>query len=171
MGKEKTPSCRDPVQQRERDVLEGNEIKNYISCANCYLRFCVSECLASRIRSRGYAMRITRLYTGPDNQSHFDEIEIPAESRGPLGFFTDPTNVKAFFFREVPAKYHYPWHNVVCREYVITLDGRAEIEVSSGEKRRFGKGEVLLAEDISGQGHKTRVIGKKTWRQAFITLP
>ena len=33
----------------------------------------------------------------------------------------------------------------------ITLEGRAEIEVSSGEKRRFGKGDVLLAEDISAR--------------------
>ena len=116
-------------------------------------------------------MRITRLYTGKDNQSHFDEIEIQLESRGPLGFFTEPTGVKAFFFREVPAKYHYTCHNVVCREYVITLEGRAEIEVSSGEKRRFGKGDVLLAEDISGvKAIKPRVIGKKPWRQAFITL-
>jgi hypothetical protein len=116
-------------------------------------------------------MRITRLFTGSDNRSHFDEREIQLESRGPLGFFTDPMGVKAFFFREVPAKYHSPWHNVVCREYVITLDGRAEIEVSSGEKRRFGKGDVLLAEDVSGQGHKTHVIGIKPWQQVFITLP
>jgi hypothetical protein len=115
-------------------------------------------------------MQITRLYTGKDNQSYFDEIEIQLESRAPLGYFTEPTGVKAFFFREVPANYRYAWHNVVCREYVITLEGRAEIEVSSGEKRRFGKGDVLLAEDISGQGHKTRVIGKKPWLQAFITL-
>ena len=52
-------------------------------------------------------MRITRLYTGDDNQSHFDEPEIHLESRGPLGFFTEPTGVKAFFFREVPAGYRY----------------------------------------------------------------
>lgn len=115
-------------------------------------------------------MRITRLYTGKDNQSHFDDIDIQLKSRGPLGFFTELTDVKAFFFREVPADYQYNWHNVVCREYVITLEGKAEIEVSSGDKRRFGKGDVLLAEDVSGQGHKTRVIGKKLWRQAFITL-
>jgi mannose-6-phosphate isomerase-like protein (cupin superfamily) len=115
-------------------------------------------------------MRITHLYTGKDDQSHFDEIEIQLESRGSLGFFTDPTGLKAFFFREVSAGYRYTWHTVVCREYVVTLEGRAEIEVGSGEKRRFGKGDVLLAEDISGQGHKTRVIGKKPWRQVFITL-
>ena len=115
-------------------------------------------------------MRITHLFTGKDNQSHFEEIEVRLDSRGSLGLFTDPAIVKAFFFREVPAGYRYTWHTVVCREYVVTLEGRAEIEVSSGEKRRFGKGDVLLAEDVSGQGHKTRVIGKKPWRQMFITL-
>ena len=98
------------------------------------------------------------------------KLRFSLESRGPLGFFTNPTGVKAFFFREVPAGYQYTWHNVVCREYVVTLEGKAEIEVSSGDKRLFGKGDVLLAEDVSGSGHKTRVIGKKPWRQAFITL-
>jgi hypothetical protein len=115
-------------------------------------------------------MRITRLYSGEDNQSHFDEPEVQLESRGLLGYFTAPTGVKAFFFREVPAGYRYDWHNVVCREYVITIEGTAEISVSSGEKRRFGKGDVLLAEDVSGKGHTTRVLGKKPWRQVFITL-
>lgn len=115
-------------------------------------------------------MRITRLYTGKDNESCFDDIEIQLESRGPLGFFTEPTGVKAFFFREVSPGFRYDWHNVVCPEYVITLEGSAEIKVSSGEKRQFGRGDVLLAEDVTGKGHTTRVIGKKPWRQAFITL-
>ena len=52
--------------------------------------------------TRGQDMRITRLYTGDDNKSHFDEPEIHLESRGSLGFFTEPTKW-AFFFREVPA--------------------------------------------------------------------
>jgi mannose-6-phosphate isomerase-like protein (cupin superfamily) len=116
-------------------------------------------------------MKVTRLYTGPDNQSHFEDIEIPFESKGDFGLFTVPVGAKAVFFREIPRKYHYTWHNVICQEYVITLEGRAEIEVGSGEKRRFGKGDVLLAEDITGQGHVTRSIGNKPWRQVFITLP
>ena len=54
---------------------------------------------------------------------------------------------------------------------MVTLDGQAEIEAGSGEKRRFGKGDVLLAEDIFGKGHQTRAIGRKPWRQIFVTLP
>ncbi|MDD5187912.1 MAG: hypothetical protein PHF57_06860, partial [Methanoregula sp.] len=59
-------------------------------------------------------MKITRLYTGPDNHSCFDDIEIPLESKGPLGLFTEPMGAKAVFFREIPPGYEYPWHNVVC---------------------------------------------------------
>jgi len=116
-------------------------------------------------------LRITRLFTGPDDLSCFEDIEIPLESKGPLGFFSDPTAAKAVFFREIPPGYDYPWHNVLCREYVVTLDGRAEIEVGSGEKRKFGRGDVLLAEDINGRGHRTRCISKIPWRQIFVTLP
>lgn len=116
-------------------------------------------------------MKITRLSTGTDDCSHFEDIEIPFEPREAFGFFTLPEPAKAVFFREVRPGYVYPWHNVVCREYVIIIDGEAEIEVGSGEKRVFKKGDVLLAEDMTGQGHRTRVLGKKIWRQVFVTLP
>ena len=116
-------------------------------------------------------MKIIRLYTGPDEHSYFEDIEIPLESKGPLGFFTDPIGAKAVFFREIPPGYEYTWHTVVCREYVVTIGGQAEIEVGNGEKRRFGRGDVLLAEDVTGMGHRTRAVGKKPWRQIFVTLP
>lgn len=116
-------------------------------------------------------MKITRLYTGTDSESHFEEIEVPFESRGEFGLFTVPEPVKAIFFREIPAGWVYSWHTVVCREYVVTIEGGAEIEVGSGEKCTLRKGDVLLAEDLVGRGHRTRVLGKKVWRQVFITLP
>lgn len=116
-------------------------------------------------------MNVTRLSTGPDNRSYFEDIEVPFESRGGFGLFTIPEPAKSVFFREIPPCWDYAWHNVVCREYVITIDGEAEIEVGSGEKRVFRKGDVLLAEDLTGQGHRTRVLGEKTWLQVFVTLP
>ena len=116
-------------------------------------------------------MKITRLFTGTDDRSHFEDIELPFESREDFGLFTLPEPTKAVFFRETPPGYLYTWHNVVCREYVVMLEGEVEVEVGSGEKRVFKKGEVLLAEDLNGQGHRTRVLGRKVWRQMFVTLP
>ena len=115
-------------------------------------------------------MKIIRLYTGTDDQSHFEEMEVPFESRGDYGLFSLPEPAKAFFFREIPPGWDYAWHNVVCREYVIVVSGEAEIEVGSGEKQVFAKGDILLAEDTTGQGHRTRVLGKRVWRQVFVTL-
>ncbi len=111
------------------------------------------------------------LYTGMDDRSHFEEIEVPFESREDFGLFTLPEPAKAVFFREIPPGWEYTWHNVVCREYVVMIDGSAEIEAGEGEKRVFRKGDILLAEDLTGQGHRTRVIGKNPWRQVFVTLP
>jgi mannose-6-phosphate isomerase-like protein (cupin superfamily) len=116
-------------------------------------------------------MRITRLYSGTDSASHFEDLEVPFESREYFGLFTLPEMAKAVFFREIPPGWVYSWHNVVCREYVIMIEGEAEIEVGSGEKRKFGRGDILLAEDLTGHGHRTRVLGKKVWRQVFVTLP
>jgi hypothetical protein len=116
-------------------------------------------------------VKISRLYNGPENLSCFEDIEIDLASKAPLGLFSQPVGAKAVFFREIPPGYHYTWHNVLCREYVVTLEGQAEIEAGSGEIRRFGKGDVLLAEDMTGKGHRTRSIGRKVWRQIFVTLP
>jgi hypothetical protein len=127
--------------------------------------------VTTQITAGNMPMKITRLYTGTDNQSHFEEIEVPFESRGGFGLFTIPEPAKSIFFREIPPVWEYAWHNVVCREYVVTIDGEAEIEVGSGEKRVFRRGDVLLAEDLVGQGHRTRVVGNKVWRQVFVTLP
>ena len=72
-------------------------------------------------------MKVTRLFTGTDDQSHFEDLEVPFESREDFGLFTLPEPAKAVFFREIPPGYVYPWHNVVCREYVVMLDGEAEV--------------------------------------------
>jgi uncharacterized cupin superfamily protein len=116
-------------------------------------------------------VKITRIYTGTDDRSHFEEIEVPFESRGDFGHFTLPEPSKAVFFREIPPGWEYAWHNGVCREYVVMVSGKAEIEVGSGEKRVFVPGDILLAEDCTGEGHRTRVLGRKPWRQVFVTLP
>jgi hypothetical protein len=39
------------------------------------------------------------------------------------------------------------------------LKGEYEVEVSGGEKRIFGPGDLLLAEDLTGKGHYTKLIG------------
>ena len=53
---------------------------------------------------------------------------------------------------------------------MITLSGEVEIGLGDGTVHRFGAGHVNLAEDLTGQGHTTRVVGNVARVTATIPL-
>ena len=61
-------------------------------------------------------------------------------------------------------------HNAPRRQYVINLDAAVVIEVGDGTKRVLGQGEILLAEDTTGRGHRSRAVDGKPRRSIFVTL-
>ena len=100
-------------------------------------------------------MQVVRVYTGSDGESHFEDLELPYEKIADVpphtpGSFSD-------------------WHTAPRRQYVITLDGQAEIGIGDGTKRIFNPGDVLLADDLTGKGHTTGVHGNKT--RVSIAIP
>jgi hypothetical protein len=115
-------------------------------------------------------MKVTRIYTGPDGESHFDDIEIRLEDAGEIGRLSQRYPATGIVFRENDADYNYDWHTPPQRQYVIVLDGEIEIEVSDGTKRRFHGGDIFLAEDMTGRGHKTRVVNNQPRKSIFVTL-
>lgn len=115
-------------------------------------------------------MTITRLYAAEDGTSHFEEMTIPLEDEGEIGRLSAPEAANTVIFRENEADYDYDWHVAPARQYVVLLNGAIEIEASSGEKRRFEGGDVLLLEDVFGDGHKTRNVGAAPRRSIFIRL-
>ena len=106
-------------------------------------------------------MKITRLFTGKDGHSHFEEIEVEFEKIQPG---------EGIIFRNAPPGPVQDWHPAPRRQYVITLSGQGEIEISDGTKRRFGPGDVMLADDLTGRGHITRVAGNVPRLYAAIPL-
>ncbi|HUF10150.1 MAG TPA: hypothetical protein VMO47_12560 [Rhodothermales bacterium] len=115
-------------------------------------------------------MRITRLYSSPDGESHFEEVDIDLEDAGEIGSLSEERRVNGIVFRENPPDYDYDWHNAPRRQYIIMLDGNIEIEVSDGEIRQFTGGDVLLVEDTTGKGHRTRTTDGKSRRSVFVTM-
>lgn len=106
-------------------------------------------------------MKCLRIYSTPDGESHFDEIEIPTTS---LQVHPDAV---AF---EVSAKYpasrlrftHIPagarqvdFHTVPERVLTVRLNGPAEYQTSDGEVRHVPAGGFVLFEDVEGKGHKS----------------
>ena len=115
-------------------------------------------------------MKITRIYTDEKNESVFEDVTIGLSDHGEIGKLSERYPVKELIFRETGGAYDYDFHHAPQRQFIIMLDGEIEIETSLGEKRRFRAGDILLAEDTSGKGHKTRSIDKKLRRSLFITL-
>lgn len=115
-------------------------------------------------------MTVTRLYTGPDGESHFEDIDLALTDAGDIGFLSKKISADGVIFRYTDEDYDYLWHNAPCRQYVVMLDGAVEIEVGDGTRRTFRGGDVLLAEDITGRGHVSRAVDGQSRRSLFITL-
>jgi quercetin dioxygenase-like cupin family protein len=102
-----------------------------------------------------------KLYTGPDNDSHVLEGTIKEHER---------TDVVAIHFRETPAHASFDWHNDPEPQYVLTLSGTLEFTTRGGEVFVLRPGDVLLATDHIGGGHKWRMVDGQPWRRAYVVL-
>lgn len=119
-------------------------------------------------------MGYTRIYTDADGETHFEDLspEMVAERyAGAEWLVSHPMAVSDLRFRRVTTEFPDEPHVAPRRQLVVALVGEAEVEVSDGEKRRFGPGSVMLVEDTTGKGHKTRRIGDTPRETLFIALP
>ena len=116
-------------------------------------------------------MHVTRIYAGSDGKSHFEEVDLDFQPRaGSQSEGTPASNAKEAFFTRQAIGYVLDWHTAPGRQYVITLSGQGEIEVGDGSKKLFEPGDVLLAEDTTGQGHVTRVVGDQPRTMMWVPL-
>jgi hypothetical protein len=115
--------------------------------------------------------QITRVYSDINGDTHFEEIEIPLTQAGNAGQLSDVLPATGIIFREVEPSYDWNFHPAPQKQYIVLLDGEIEIETSLGEKRIFTAGEVLLVEDTTGKGHKTRNLRPEKRKSIFVTLP
>ena len=114
--------------------------------------------------------KVTRIFSDANGDSQFENVEIPLEGAGSVGKLSDLIPAKGVIFREVEPSYDWNFHTAPQRQFIILLDGEIEIETSLGEKRIFKAGEVLLAEDTTGKGHKTKNLLPIKRKSIFITL-
>ena len=112
---------------------------------------------------------VTRLYTGTDGESHFEDIEVPLDNKDSAGRQSEPFTATGIIFRETDGSYNFGWHNAPRRQLVIALEGELEVEIGDGTRRLFGPGDVLLAEDTTGRGHISRSVNNQP-RKAIVAL-
>ena len=114
-------------------------------------------------------MKVTRIYTGDDGKSHFEDLDYDLKKSG-VGMLSDLIPVRGMILRETPGDYHLDFHPAPRRQFIINLDAAVEIEVGGGEKRVIGRGEFFLAEDTTGQGHISRSVDGEVRHSIFVTL-
>jgi quercetin dioxygenase-like cupin family protein len=101
---------------------------------------------------------MTRLYTGPDNQTHAEEVELKFAGPGDVSKMMQVTGAE---LHRGPAGRVSDWHRGPRRQYIITMSGRGELEVAGGKKISVEPGHIELIEDTTGKGHITRVMGSE----------
>ena len=106
-------------------------------------------------------IRAYRLYTGSDGNSHV----VPGSvSGGKL------VEAESILFKETPAHSSLDWHDAPTTQYVITLAGVLEFTTVGGETFTIHPGEVLVAEDNTGSGHKWRLVNDEPWKRAYVVF-
>lgn len=107
-------------------------------------------------------------YSDVAGESHFEEMQLPLTDGGQIGYLSAALPVKEIIFREVQPSYDYDFHNAPRRQYMVLPDGGIQIETSTGDTKSFAPCEVILVEDTTGKGHRTKNLEPTTRRSVFI---
>jgi hypothetical protein len=108
-------------------------------------------------------MKFYRLYSGADDQSHFEPLDSSRASE----FFNATRPAAGLLFRNDFAPHIVNYHRAPHRRWVITLAGSVDIELGDGTRETFLPGDVFLAEDTTGQGHSTT---PHDWVRAYVDV-
>jgi hypothetical protein len=115
-------------------------------------------------------MKVTRIYTGEDGESHFEDTDISLVNSENSDHRSELMKATGIIFRETGCDYDLDFHNAPRRQFVINLEGSVEIILGDGSSRIFGSSEILLAEDTTGRGHISRAVNNQPRKSIFVTL-
>jgi uncharacterized cupin superfamily protein len=101
------------------------------------------------------------LSTGPDGHSHVISGSIIDH---------DTILTGSIHFDETPPHSSLDWHTAPTTQYVITLSGELEFVTHGGETFTICPGDLLVALDTTGTGHKWRLTNDQPWKRAYVTF-
>jgi hypothetical protein len=115
-------------------------------------------------------VRVTRIYTGDDGQSHFEDLDVPLETAAGDNRLSDLVPLQGVMFRSTSAGWTLDYHPAPRRQFVVTLTGRVQVGCGDGTRRVFGPGDIMLADDLTGQGHTSMQLGDEARSSLFLVL-
>lgn len=114
-------------------------------------------------------MNYIRIFADETGETHIADghldyrTDVIADNVPPLEISSLVPGTDVFFIRtDVDSAFRdLPFHNAPRRMMVIQLVGSSEQTTSDGAVRVLKPGDVLIAEDVTGKGHKSRNIGSE----------
>jgi hypothetical protein len=116
------------------------------------------------------SFKYVRLYTGSDGETHMEDVELELTDSGRGTDVSPEFEAGGVNFAKFRDDYSFDQHNAPRRRFVIMLSGSIEVEASDGQVRTLGPGTALLAEDLTGVGHKSRIVGSGERLSVFVQL-
>jgi mannose-6-phosphate isomerase-like protein (cupin superfamily) len=121
-------------------------------------------------------MQYTRVYADSTGESQFEDLALDFELSQyapptPSIYVSPFTPATQYGILVMPVGWEGGLHPTPNRQVFFVLSGVAEVECSSGEKRRFAAGQMVVGEDTTGKGHHTRVVGDEELVLATVHLP
>ena len=103
-------------------------------------------------------MKVLRIFSDADGIARIEWREVPLQ-RDAQGRATSPAfSARQFFFRETPPGHVHGRHRAPQRQLIFVTRGVGEIELEDGSRSRFEPGDLIFAENTTGQGHVTRTL-------------
>lgn len=112
--------------------------------------------------------KLVRVYSGSDGQSHLEHLDFNFVEHDGTRTLSRAVSDVTFVHRRDNA--FTDFHPAPRRQYVFYLSAGVEIVVGDGTSVDMDPGDVLIAEDVSGRGHTSRVRPGMGGICAFIPL-
>jgi hypothetical protein len=116
-------------------------------------------------------MKVTRVYTDKSGETHFEDVDIQLEDfHDDIIKMSKPVKATDMAFSTFSGALAESWHTAPRKQTIIILDGKVDLEVSDGTKRRFCSGHVIVLEDTTGKGHTTHSVDGKSREEVWVGL-
>ena len=115
-------------------------------------------------------IRCVRLWTGTDDASHVQIGRLDVQPGRNDDLVSSSMAVTSVTVEETASGGTLAWHTAPVRQLVVTLAGTLLFTTRDGERFRLSPGDVLLAADTTGSGHRWRLIDDQPWRRLYVEL-
>ncbi len=115
-------------------------------------------------------MLFPSIWVDDQGHSYLGEVDLP-QSGNERRVGAAPQNVKYWRVAKYLPGHYVDFSTVEDIQFVSVMSGRMELTVSNGEKRNLARGDMILLQDTSGQGHCTRVLGHEPCQVLIVAMP